>query len=142
MLGAAADLLDQGQSVNRLSIAVTAIAVAVLLLPIFPASLATVPTATVVALVGLIELFVAMRVNFDAQLFRRLARDATEGHLDIDTSDSALQSIRVLPVRKAGRPVAKRIAGAKRLLIWQSFVLLVQTAAAIVGGSLVFWGFV
>ena len=33
MLAAAADLLDQGQLLNRLSVAVTAIALAVLLLP-------------------------------------------------------------------------------------------------------------
>ncbi len=140
MLGAAADLLDQGQIVNRLSLALTAIAVAVLLLPIFPASLATVPTATIVALIGLPELLLAARVGFNAQLFRRLSRDAAEGRLDVEACDGALQALRITLVRKTTRPVTKRMAGAKRLLVWQTAILLLQIAAAVAGGSLGFWG--
>ena len=83
MLAAAADLLDQGQIVNRLSIAVTAIAIAILLLPMLPPSEATLPTAAIVAVVGLIELAVAMRVSLDAALFRRLAEDAAAERLDV-----------------------------------------------------------
>jgi hypothetical protein len=140
MLAGAADLLDQGQAVSRLSIAVTAIGVAVLLLPVFPASAATVPTAAAVVLIGLLELLLAARVSFDARLFRRLAEDAAADRLDIDACDAALVGLRLMPVRKAGRPVAKRLAGAKRLLILQGGVFLVQMAVAIVGGSAVFLG--
>lgn len=140
MLAAAADLLDQGQVVNRLSLAVTAIAIAVLLLPIFPASVATVPTAVGVALIGLLELFFAIRVSFDAQLFRRLSHDAAQDRLEINACDAALLALRLIPAGKAGRPLAKRMAGAKRLLVWQGVVLFFQVAVAIAGGSLVFWG--
>ena len=76
MLAASADLLDQGQTVHRLSLPLTAIAVGVLLLPVFPTSIALMPTAVGVAAIGLAELFLALRVAFDAQLFRRLAQDA------------------------------------------------------------------
>ena len=62
MLAAAADLLDQGQIVNRLSIALTAIGLGVLLIPMLPASDATQPTAAIVAVLGVIELFFAARV--------------------------------------------------------------------------------
>jgi hypothetical protein len=142
MLAAAADLLDQGQIVNRLSLAVTAIAVGVLLLPVFPASVATVPTAVAVAVIGLVELFLAIRVSFDAQIFRRLADDATQGRLDIEACDAALVGLRFMPVRKAGRPVAKRMANAKRLLFFQGGAFGVQILAAIAGGSAVFWNLV
>ncbi len=140
MLAGAADLLEQGQSVSRLSTAVTVVGVAVLLLPVFPASTATVPTAAVVVLVGLLELFIASRVGFDARLFRRLAEDAAAERLDIDACDAALVGLRLMPVRKAGRPVAKRLAGAKRLLMMQNGAFLVQVAVAVGGGSAVFFG--
>jgi hypothetical protein len=47
-----------------------------------------------------------------------------------------------MPVRKAGRPVAKRMANAKRLLFLQGGAFGVQILAAIAGGSAVFWNLV
>jgi hypothetical protein len=138
MLAAAADLLDQGQIVNRLSLAVTAIAVAVLLLPVFPASPATVPTATIVALVGLVELFLALRVGLNAALLRRLANDAADDRLDVAAFDSALLALRLIPAGGAGQPIARRFAGTRRLLLWQGAALAVQVVVAIAGGSSVF----
>ena len=138
MLAAAADLLDQGQIVNRLSLAVTAIAVAVLLLPVFPASPATVPTATIVALVGLVELFLALRVGLNAALLRRLANDAADDRLNVAAFDSALLALRLIPAGGAGQPIARRFAGTRRLLLWQGAALAVQVVVAIAGGSSVF----
>ncbi len=142
MLAAAADLLDQGQIVNRLSLAVTAIAVAVLLLPVFPASQATVPTAIVVALIGMVEIYLASRVNLNATLLRRLADDATAGHLDVAAFDSALLALRLTPSGGAGQPIARRFAGTRRLLIWQGVAAVAQIIAAIIGGSAVFFSLV
>lgn len=138
MLGAAADLLDQGQLVNRLSLAVTAIAIGVLLLPVFPTSIAFVPTAAAVTVFGLIQLFLALRVALDAQLFRRLSEDAARDRLDIGACDAALQALRLMPAGKAGRPVAKRMTGAKRLFMFQILALMVQLVAAIGGAAAVF----
>jgi hypothetical protein len=137
MFAAAADFLDQGQIVNRLSIALTAIALAALLLPVFPASPAMAPIAMSVAVVGLVELCLAMRVGFDAALFRRLASDAADDRLDVTASDQALVALRILPTKKSGPPIFKRFGGAKRLLILQSTLLGVQAALAIAGGALV-----
>ena len=64
MLGAAADLLDQGQLLNRLSVVATSIALAVLLLPVFPTTAAMVLVAVSVVAAGLIELYFAIRVGF------------------------------------------------------------------------------
>ena len=135
MLAAAADLLDQGQIVNRLSIAVTAIALAILLLPMLPPSEATLPTAALVALVGVIELFMAVRVSLDAALFRRLALDAQAERLDVAAFDAAMLALKLMSPGKAGQPIAKRFAGARRLLIIQGATLLLQVIAAVVGAS-------
>jgi hypothetical protein len=142
MLAAAADVLDQGQIVNRLSLAVTAIAVGVLLLPVFPASAATVPTATVVALVGLAEIFLATRVSLNAALLRRLAKDAAEDHLDVNAFDSALLALKLVPAGKAGQPIARRFASTRRLIVWQGGALAAQILVAIIGGTAVFWNVV
>jgi hypothetical protein len=139
LLAAAADLLDQGQTVNRLSLALTAVAVGVLLLPVFPASAATVPTAAVVALVGLGEIYMATQVSLNATLLRRLSADAADNRLDLDAVDSALDSLRLSPGKGQSRPIAERFTAMRRLLFWQSATLGVQVLAAIVGGSVVFW---
>jgi hypothetical protein len=135
MLAAAADLLDQGQIVNRLSIAVTAIAVAILLLPMLPPSEATLPTAAIVAIFGIAELAMAMRVGLDAALFRRLANDAAAERLDVAAFDAALLALKLMSPGKAGRPIARRFAGARRLLIVQGAALLLQLVAALAGGA-------
>jgi hypothetical protein len=136
---AAADFLDQGQPINRLSIAVTVIALAALLLPVFPASPAMIPIALAVAVVGFVELFVAMRVAFDAALFRRLAGDASDDRLDVGASDQALMALRLLPFGKASPSIFKRLSTAKRFLFAQSAALCVQAALAVAGSALVFF---
>ena len=141
MLAAAADLLDQGQIINRLSLAVTAIAIAVLLLPVFPASPAIVPTAVLVALIGLAQIFLAARVSLNAALLRRLADDAVADRLDVAAFDSALLALRLIPAGGAGQPIARRFTGTRRLLVWQGAALAAQIAVAIIGGSVVFLGF-
>lgn len=135
MLAAAADLLDQGAIINRLSIAVTAIAIAVLLLPMIPASEATLPVAASVALFGVTEIVIAMRVSLDAALFRRLANDAAAERLDVGAFDAAMLALKLMSAGKAGQPIAKRFAGARRLLIVQGAALFLQVAAAIAGGA-------
>ena len=135
MLAAAADLLDQGQIVNRLSIAVTAIALAILLLPMLPPSEATLPTAALVAVFGMLELFMAVRVSLDAALFRRLANDAQAERLDVAAFDAAMLALKLMSTGKAGQPIAKRFAGAKRLLVIQGATLVLQVIAALTGAS-------
>jgi hypothetical protein len=142
MLAAAADLLDQGQIVNRLSIAVTAIAVAILLLPMLPPSEATLPTAAAVAVLGVAELAVAVRVSLDAALFRRLANDAAAERLDVAAFDAAMLALKLMRPGKAGQPVAKRFAGARRLLVLQGATLFLQTLAAIAGAGAMYFNLV
>ena len=138
MLAAVADLLDQGQAVNRLSIAISAIAAAVLLVPVFPASTAFIPTAILVLVVGLVELAFAARVGLGAALYRRLAADAAAGRLDEPAAEAALVALRIFPAKTAVLPIPQRVMRAKRLLIVQSAMLLIQVLIAIAGAVTMF----
>ena len=133
MLAAAADLLDQGQLLHWLSLALTAIAAGALLAPALGASI---PAAALVVVAGLAELALAARVRFDAALFRRLAADAAADRLSLDAFDGALVTLAIVPAGKAGRDIPARFVGARRLLMLQAAALLAQVAVAILGGFL------
>jgi hypothetical protein len=138
MLAAVADLLDQGQIVHRLSVALTAIAAAVLLVPLFPAPTAFIPVAIVVVVAGIAEIFIAVRIGLDAALFRRMAADAAAGQLDAAAYDNAVQALRLIPLPWSAKPIPKRVVGAKRFILFQIAALMVQFAAAIAGALAMF----
>ena len=83
------------------------------------------------ALAGLVELWFAGRVATDAALFRQLSVMA--GGPEWTALDAALTGLGVLPMAKAGRPPARRIAGAFRLLRYQAAVLTVQFGLIVAG---------
>ena len=78
---------------------------------------ASLPTARVAPLIALavltaLERYLAVRVALDARLFDRLA-DGSLG--DLQCLDGALQRVLAVPASKAGRALASRIAGTRRL---------------------------
>ena len=134
----AAALLDQGRRADGLSRLVTAAAlIALMVWPAMPGRPPVLVQAIlgVIALAGLGESYLASRVGFDVALFRRLVdrRDA----FDLDRLDSALLRLDLIPPAKTGRPIAARVAGARRLLQWQGRLLGLQ-AALILGGAGIF----
>jgi hypothetical protein len=139
MLAAAADLLDQGQTVNRLSIALTAIGLAVLLVPMVPISQATQPTAAIVAILGVVELVFAARVAIGAARFRRLAEDSAAERLDIAAYDSALVALKFMTVKQVGKPIGRRFDLARKLFFAQAAAFGLQVVTAIVGSMLAFF---
>lgn len=58
------------------------------------------------------ERYLAVRVALDARLFDRLAVGSLA---TLDDLDAGLQQVLAVPAAKAGRPLAPRIAGARRL---------------------------
>jgi hypothetical protein len=134
MFAAAADLLDLGQLVNRLSVVGTAIGLGVLLIPMVPTSSATQPTAAAVTVLGIVELILAARVALSAAQFHRLADDAAAERLDVAAFDAALMTLKFMRTKKAGQPIPKRFTGARRFLIAQAIMLLLQVIVAIGGG--------
>jgi hypothetical protein len=129
LLASAAALLDQGRGVDRLSRAVTAAALIILLVLPFAArpSWHLAAGIALVALAGLIEAYLAIRVGFDAALFRQIASGPT---VDFAAMDAALNRLGLLPARKLGRPAQPRIAGARRLLALQVSAFAVQVLLA------------
>lgn len=119
-----AALLGTGRSLDALSRGVTvAVVLALLLAPTAGALL--VPSL----LLGIAQVYVALRVAFDASLFAALAKgDAVPGLAEMD---AALLALKLLPPEKAGRPALPRIAGARRLLRLQALVLALQVLAAL-----------
>ncbi len=127
LAAAGALLLEQGKRIDRISRAVTLIAVAGMLLvaslPALSARGAAAPLALVV-LLGLGQAFYALRVDFDARLFAALGSGSppeTLGRLDV-----ALIGLGLLPQAKAGRALEPRLAGAMRLMRWQAALLAGQ----------------
>jgi hypothetical protein len=139
MLAASAEFLDQGQPVNRLSITLTAIGLGVLLIPMVPASEATQPTAALVVLLGLVELYFSSRVAIAAAQFKRLAEDALAARLDIAGFDAALVSLKLSSVKQASRPVGRRLDLARRFLFAQVAFFVLQVAVALAGSLLVYF---
>src|SRR3954447_26224039 len=136
LAAAAAALLDQGRRADHLSRPITAAsAVILLLLPAVlgpPVLLTTI--LVLVVLLGLVQLYFAIRVGFDAALFHRLAA-APEG-FDRARLHRALLRLGLMPEARAGRPIDERIAGARRLHAWQGMTLAAQVLLVLVGAGL------
>lgn len=127
----ATHLLAQGAMVHRLSSALTiasllAVLLLVLLLP--PARHATVILVALAVVAGLAELWFALRVAFDARVFRLLSRGDSPDGLTLSAFDTAMGALGLMPQDKRGRPIAARLQGALRLLRWQVALLLTQVA--------------
>ena len=132
----AAGLLDQGRRIDGLSRLLTAGAfVTLMLLPILPKTSWLLPAILVaVALLGLGEIYLAIRVGFDAALFRRLA--SNRDGFDLERLDRTLARLELIPEAKAERGIDERIAGARRLFGWQGVVLTAQAVLILAGAGL------
>jgi hypothetical protein len=87
-------------------------------------------------LLGAVQIYLAIRVGFDAALFKSLARNAIE----LSSLDQAMLALGLLPQRKAGRPLPARIAGARLLFHLQIAVTLGQFAAILAALVATRWG--
>jgi hypothetical protein len=136
VLASAAALLDQGERIDWLSRALIITALAALAaFGIFdvskPAAAALLATSV---LTGAAELYFAVRVGFDAALFRRLAD--TPAAVDFAKLDGALTVLGLLATAKAGRTLAQRTHGAVRLFRYQMGLAAAQTALFMIGAVL------
>jgi len=129
-----ADLLDQGRLIHGLAAPLTvATTVAVPALAVLhKPSAGALAVLTVSVVLGLIETLLALRVAFDAAALRRMA-----GHADGMTRfDSALMTLGLIKLDRAGRPMADRAKGCLRLLRLQAIVAILQVAAVVAAGWL------
>ena len=138
LLRCAAAFLDRGHTVDRLSRPLTA--AALIGIVIYPA-MTTKPqwilvgVVVVVAVAGLSEAYLAIRVGFDAALFHQLA--SMPAASDFAGTDAALTRLGLLPAAKLDRPAGPRVGGARRLFGFQIVALVLQILSALIGGCLV-----
>jgi hypothetical protein len=135
LLVSAVSLLDQGRGIDRLSRLLTAAALAALVGIAVWGVHQPVPVAllALAVLAGVVEVYLAIRVGFDAALFRHLADAAETGTRDLANLDAALMAIGLVPASKAGRPLEARVAGACRLFYQQAGSVALQVALFLLG---------
>ena len=131
---AIAALLDQAAIIERLSRPLTVAALLILMAPALTGQRWTVALSVLLALValaGLLQGYLALRVRFDAALFARLAEGGALP--DLADLDRTLLALGLMPAAKAGRPLGLRIAGARRLFRLQALALAAQVALIVLG---------
>jgi hypothetical protein len=135
LLATVVALLDQSAGLDRLSRLLTVTALAGLMaisvtgvwLPLLAVMLG------LSALAGMLAAYFAMRVGFDAALFRRLAEAPDPDSQGLAELDGALTSLGLLPANKAGRPLEARVAGARTLFYRQGGALALQSLLLLLG---------
>ena len=123
---AAAALLRQTRMIGTVSSALTAVGFAALLaLSWLEPKTVALAVAAGVCVAGLVQLFLAVRVGFDAAIFAAFA-DNTEAGLQPGSFDRALQSLGLAGPADSGRDMAARAGGAMRLPRLQVAAVAVQ----------------
>ena len=133
-----ADLLDQGAIIDRLSRPLTIAALLGLIVGL-GIELGALLTAglLLISMAGLVETYLALRVGFDAALFRRLAEREAASAPDPSCFDAALIALGLLPQSKAGRAVEPRALDARRMLTLQGAALAFQVAIILLATALI-----
>ncbi len=118
----AASLLEQGRQIHATTLVVIVLIFGFAFTGVATDTLdATVAVLCLCALVAaLAELWLAIRVAFDAALFRAVAG----GKADLQRLDIAFQQLGLVSGEKSGRPIALRIKGGLALLRLQGGCLL------------------
>ncbi len=118
----AASLLEQGRQLHACTLLVIVSIFALALVGLATDRIdATVAVLCLCALAAaLAELWFAIRVGFDAALFRAVA----SGKIDLLRLDAAFQQLGLVSAEKSGRPIALRIKGGLALLRLQGMCLL------------------
>lgn len=83
-----------------------------------------------------VERVLALRLHFDAGLFRELAREAQDGRPQLASLDQALQRLRLRKPSALPRPLEDRIEGSRRLVAWHVAVAAVQGVAVLAAVTL------
>ncbi len=126
-----AALLRRGRGLDLLSQALTLLAVAFGL--VFKGHLILCLLLAAVVLLGLWQLYWALRVGLDAELFELMASQAQQLSERTEAMDQALVALGFQPAERAGRPWPERQRGALRLLRYQALLVGVQALLLVAG---------
>ena len=129
------NLLTQHRSIHLLSCCLTAAATLALLFVLIMNNIAVfwLGTSILMIVLGVFETVLAVRIGFDAALLRQLGNRQSFSSKDLNELDQALMQLKLLPARKAGRPLEERLNGCLTLFkqqIWVCSLQLVTLASA------------
>jgi hypothetical protein len=93
-----------------------------------PASIAFAAMVSGAAAAGLIQAYLALRIEFDRKIFEALAAHPEGATAGTDAFDQAMHSLGMLPKGKIGRPLAERASGAVFLVRGAGWILVFQLA--------------
>jgi hypothetical protein len=133
-LQATASLLRRGDSLDRLSSGLTLLG-ALLGLSQYVMTgpgLWGLACSSGLLVLGLWQKYWALRVAFDADLFRHLADHAEDLPQRTQALDQALTALSLQPAHRGGRPWSERIAGALKLLRRQALLVAAQLLLTLV----------
>lgn len=125
-------LLDQHRKIHNLSVAMTVLSAGLLLASVlfFPSPpILCVGAIIAIILLGLAEIWFAIRVGFDQQLLSSMVTDPE----NLQPWDQALIRLKLMPAAKAGRALDERLRGCIGLLKMQAMLLVAQLATAMIG---------
>ncbi len=127
---AAADLLDLGAIIDRVSRPITIAALIGLMVGLgLGLGALLIASLLLVALSGLAETYLALRTGFDAALLRRLVTGNQDP--DLGKLDAALSELGLIAESKTEHAIAERASGARRLLVLQGSALVLQVAVVL-----------
>jgi hypothetical protein len=130
---AAANLLDQGAIIDRLSRPITIAGLIGLMVGLgIELGALLIAGLMLVTLAGLAETYLAFRTGFDAALFRRLST-GNEGP-DLGRLDAALAELGL--EGKAEGNIEQRASAARRFLVLQGSALVLQVAVVLLATAL------
>lgn len=129
-------LLAQGDRLDRLSRLLTMLAIiGIAWFSEGEASVVSVSLCAVATAAGVAEIYVALRVGLDAELFGMLAREDGPDAPDLARLDRGLQACGLIAGGSEHRSLTPRIAGARRLLMLQGLALALQITLLATAGA-------
>lgn len=96
-----------------------------------PANIAVAAMFSLAVVAGLIQAYLALRIEFDRKVFEILAAHQEGVAAGADAFDQAMQSLGMLPKSKVGRALAERAQGVLRLVRGAGWIFALQLALAI-----------
>lgn len=130
-----AALLRRGRALDLLSQALTLLALTFGLAQLLTGAIVALYSVLVAAVVvaGLWQLYWALRVGLDAELFELMAADAGRLAERTQALDRALVRLHFQPDERTGRSWPERQQGALRLLRYQASLIAAQVLMLLVG---------
>jgi hypothetical protein len=80
---------------------------------------------SLVAVAGAVQVYLALRIEFDRQVFGALARARAPGEA-VKGFDGAMLALDMMPEAKAGRPLVERVRGLRSLVAKAGAVFALQ----------------